>query len=96
MGFLKRLFGKSDRPAPAAFAKGQSGKVRESGPDAMRDPPDICVWGRTAVPSLLSYCFIIAGEIAAVGDRGRVDNEHSSQDPDRGRCAWDSRGVDCR
>ena len=45
MGFLKRLFGKSDRPAPAAFARGQSGKVRESGPDAMRDPP--AGWSKT-------------------------------------------------
>jgi len=45
MGFWKRLFGRKDRAAPAAFAEGQRGDVRDAGPDAMRDPPK--GWSKT-------------------------------------------------
>ena len=44
MGFWKRLFGGKNRDAPAAFADGQSGRVRDAGAEAMRDPPN--GWGK--------------------------------------------------
>jgi hypothetical protein len=45
MGFWKRLFGKKEHEAPAAFADGQRGEVRDAGPGAMRDPPKN--WSKT-------------------------------------------------
>jgi len=45
MGFWKRLFGRKGRTTPPAFAEGQSGKVRDAGPQAMRDPPP--GWSKT-------------------------------------------------
>lgn len=46
MGFWKRLFGKNDSHASApAFADDQGVRVRDAGPDAMRDPPS--GWSKT-------------------------------------------------
>jgi hypothetical protein len=45
MSFWKRLFGKNDRSAPAAFAEDQGTQVRDAGPQAMRDPPN--GWSKT-------------------------------------------------
>ncbi|HEX7710934.1 MAG TPA: hypothetical protein VF418_08325 [Sphingomonadaceae bacterium] len=39
MGLWNRLFGRRGRSDPAAFAEGERGRVRDAGPEAMRDPP---------------------------------------------------------